>query len=162
MFPGNYPPAAPGRGCHSRRFSLITAFSFRHHGERTSADIWFHRIPEKSSAPAARSGIISASDYIDQRKEKLSMVTPDSAGRTAITTLDCVGLKGRCQVVGIRASGALRKRVLAMGMVPGAVVEVLRSAPLGDPTEYRVKGYCLSLRRAEASLIEVVLDGGGK
>jgi len=35
-------------------------------------------------------------------------------------------------------------------------VETLEAAPLGDPIEYRVKGYCLSLRRAEARLIEVV------
>lgn len=46
--------------------------------------------------------------------------------------------------------------MLAMGVYPGVEVETLRSAPLGDPTEYRVKGYCLSLRRAEANLIEVV------
>jgi ferrous iron transport protein A len=45
-----------------------------------------------------------------------------------------------------------------MGMVPGADVEAVRAAPLGDPVEYRVKGYALSLRRAEAGLIEVVLE----
>jgi len=49
--------------------------------------------------------------------------------------------------------------MLAMGMVPGAGVEVIRAAPLGDPVEYRVKGYCLSLRRAEAGLVEVALEG---
>jgi ferrous iron transport protein A len=84
------------------------------------------------------------------------MELSDSVDRTAVTTLDRIGPECRCRVAGVRASGALRKRVLAMGMVPGAEVEVLRAAPLGDPTEYRVKGYCLSLRRAEASLIEVV------
>ncbi|MDK2974083.1 MAG: ferrous iron transport protein [Methanofollis sp.] len=84
------------------------------------------------------------------------MESSDSTERTEITTLDRIGPKCRCHVVGVRASGALRKRVLAMGMVPGVEVETLQSAPLGDPTEYRVKGYCLSLRRAEARLIEVV------
>ena len=39
-------------------------------------------------------------------------------------------------------------------------VETLEAAPLGDPIEYRVKGYCLSLRRAEARLIEVVPEEG--
>lgn len=72
------------------------------------------------------------------------------------TTLDHIGPKRRCRVVGIHASGAFRKHMLAMGVYPGVEVETLRSAPLGDPTEYRVKGYCLSLRRAEANLIEVV------
>ena len=76
--------------------------------------------------------------------------------REAVTTLDRIGIAYRCRVVGLRASGALRKRLLAMGIVPGADVEALRAAPLGDPVEYRVKGYTLSLRRAEASLIEVV------
>ena len=74
----------------------------------------------------------------------------------AATTLDRIGLACRCRGVGIRASGALRKRLLAMGMVPGADVEAVRAAPLGDPVEYRVKGYALSLRRAEAGKIEVV------
>ena len=83
------------------------------------------------------------------------MESPDSEEHTTPTTLDRIGHGCRCRVVGVRAAGALRKRMLAMGMVPGAEVEVLRAAPLGDPTEYRVKGYCLSLRRAEASLIEV-------
>lgn len=84
------------------------------------------------------------------------MEPSDATDRTAVTTLDRIGPASRCRVAGVRASGSLRRRVLAMGMVPGAEVEVLRAAPLGDPTEYRVKGYCLSLRRAEASLIEVV------
>ncbi len=87
------------------------------------------------------------------------MEPSDSADRTGVTTLDRIGLACRCRVAGVRASGALRKRVLAMGLVPGAEVEVLRAAPLGDPTEYLVKGYCLSLRRAEAKLIEVVPEG---
>lgn len=78
----------------------------------------------------------------------------------ATTTLDRITIACRCRVVGVRASGALRKRLLAMGMVPGADVEAVRAAPLGDPVEYRVKGYALSLRRAEAGLIEVVLEEG--
>lgn len=78
----------------------------------------------------------------------------------ATTTLDRIDIACRCRVVGVRASGALRKRLLAMGMVPGADVEAVRAAPLGDPVEYRVKGYALSLRRAEAGLIEVVPEEG--
>jgi len=46
-----------------------------------------------------------------------------------------------------------------MGFVPGVEVEVLRAAPLGDPVEYRVKGYCISLRREEAKLICVSTSG---
>lgn len=88
------------------------------------------------------------------------MEQSESPERTTVTTLDRVGLKRRCRIVGVRATGALRKRVLAMGMLPGVEVEILRSAPLGDPIEYRVKGYCLLLRRASARLIEVVPEEG--
>ena len=94
------------------------------------------------------------------KKRRDSMHSSDPTGTKAVTTLDRLEPGCRCHVVGVRASGSLRKRVLAMGMVPGAEVEVLQAAPLGDPTEYRVKGYCLSFRRAEASLIEVVPEEG--
>ena len=61
--------------------------------------------------------------------------------------------RGRiCEVKGV---GALRRRLLDMGVVPGAEIEVVRIAPLGDPVEYRVRGYRLSLRRSEATLVMV-------
>lgn len=59
------------------------------------------------------------------------------------------------KVVRVGGSGALRRRLLDMGLVPGAVVEVERVAPLGDPLEVKVKGYHLSLRGEEAALVEV-------
>lgn len=83
----------------------------------------------------------------------------NSADHTGITSLDRLEPGCRSRIIGIRAFGSLRKRMLAMGMVPGAEVDVIRAAPLGDPVEYRVKGYCLSLRRAEAGLVEVALEG---
>ena len=46
-------------------------------------------------------------------------------------------------------------RVLEMGVLPGTVVEVVRFAPLGDPIDLKVRGYHLSIRRAEALTIEV-------
>src|SRR5512137_737709 len=56
--------------------------------------------------------------------------------------------RGTVQAIG--GARALRQRLLDMGVVPGAEVEVVRVAPLGDPVEYRVRGYRLSLRRTEA------------
>ncbi|MDI6866409.1 FeoA family protein [Methanoculleus sp.] len=82
----------------------------------------------------------------------------NSADHTRTTTLESLDPGCRSRIIGIRAFGPLRKRMLAMGMVPGAEVEVIWAAPLGDPVEYRVKGYCLSLRRAEARLIEVLVE----
>lgn len=74
-------------------------------------------------------------------------------------TLDRIPLAGTCRVGSVVAQGALRKRLMEMGFVPGALVEVVRAAPLGDPVEYKIKGYHLSLRAAEAKLISVVPEG---
>ena len=49
----------------------------------------------------------------------------------------------------------IRRRIMDMGVVRGALVEVERIAPLGDPIEIRVKGYHLSLRKEEAKGIQV-------
>ena len=49
-----------------------------------------------------------------------------------------------------------------MGLVPGAEIEVIRKAPLGDPIDFKVKDYHLSFRRAEAEMIQVEpLEEGG-
>ncbi len=61
-----------------------------------------------------------------------------------------------CVVVKILGHGAFRKRVIEMGFVRGRVVKVLLDAPLKDPVKYELLGYAVSLRRAEADMIEVV------
>lgn len=61
----------------------------------------------------------------------------------------------RCRVVKITSKGNLFKRITEMGLTTGTVIEVERVAPLGDPVEMKVKGYHLSLRKDEASKIEV-------
>ena len=50
---------------------------------------------------------------------------------------------------------AYRRKLLAMGLTPGIQFEVVRVAPLGDPVEIRLRGYELSLRKQEASIIAV-------
>jgi ferrous iron transport protein A len=87
-----------------------------------------------------------------------------NAGSSAdvVITLDQVLPPGRCRVVSVPARGSLRKRLLAMGFVPGTRIEALRAAPLGDPVEYRVKGYCISLRKEEAKLVSVSTGEGGE
>ena len=67
----------------------------------------------------------------------------------------CVGQHG--EIVKVGALGAIKKRLLEMGVVPGARVEVERLAPLGDPVEVKIMGYHLSLRLSEASQIDVKL-----
>jgi DtxR family Mn-dependent transcriptional regulator len=61
----------------------------------------------------------------------------------------------KCKVVKIATRGDTYKRIAEMGVTPGAVLEVERVAPLGDPVEVKVRGYHLSLRKDEAEGIEV-------
>ena len=60
-------------------------------------------------------------------------------------------------IVRVGGNGQVRRRYLEMGFVHGEVVYVERVAPLGDPVEYRLKGYHISLRRADAQNILVEL-----
>ena len=74
-------------------------------------------------------------------------------GATTLNTLP-YGLEAR--VVSVEGEGAVARRLMEMGVVPGAPVCVIKAAPLGDPIEVRVRGYHLALRRAEAQTILVV------
>ena len=64
-----------------------------------------------------------------------------------------VGVKGRVTAVG--SIGPMKRRLMDMGLLPGAEVEVQKVAPLGDPIEIRVRSYSLSLRRKEAEGVAV-------
>ncbi|NVN93855.1 MAG: ferrous iron transport protein B [Bacteroidetes bacterium] len=58
----------------------------------------------------------------------------------------------------VKGRGAFRNRITEMGFVKGRKVEVVKSAPLKDPIEYQIMGYAISLRRSEASLIEIITE----
>jgi ferrous iron transport protein A len=64
------------------------------------------------------------------------------------------------RIVRVGGRDEIRRRLLDMGVVNGAVVEVQRVAPLGDPVEIRVKGYDLALRKEEARRIQVEVVRG--
>jgi Fe2+ transport system protein FeoA len=66
------------------------------------------------------------------------------------------GQKGK--VIKITGNGFIRQRILDMGIVKGTEIEVERVAPLGDPIEIKVKGYHLSLRKAEAANIYLEVE----
>ncbi len=59
------------------------------------------------------------------------------------------------KVTSIGESGPLKRRIMDMGITPGVEVKVVKTAPLGDPVEIRIRGYELSLRKEEAARIEV-------
>lgn len=62
----------------------------------------------------------------------------------------------KVKVVKLHGDGALRKRIMDMGITKGAEILVRKVAPLGDPVEINVRGYELSLRKEYAEKIEVV------
>ncbi len=64
----------------------------------------------------------------------------------------------RARVLAVTGTGAVARRLMEMGVVPGAPVRLIKSAPLGDPLEIRVRGYHLAIRREEAQTIRVMRD----
>jgi Fe2+ transport system protein FeoA len=73
-------------------------------------------------------------------------------------TLDMIPKNVPARVASVEASGAHGLRLMEMGVVPGARVRVIKSAPLGDPIQVSIRNHHLALRRAEAKSIIVVLD----
>ncbi len=70
-------------------------------------------------------------------------------------TLKDVAVGGTATVKKINGEGAIRRRIMDMGITKGIKVHVRKVAPLGDPLEITVRGYELSLRKADAESIEV-------
>lgn len=70
-------------------------------------------------------------------------------------TLRDVSVGETVTVVKLHGDGAVRRRIMDMGITKGASVFVRRLAPLGDPMEVTVRGYELSLRKADCEMIEV-------
>ena len=59
------------------------------------------------------------------------------------------------RVVKLHGEGAVKRRIMDMGLTKGVDVQIRRVAPLGDPIEVTVRGYELSIRKADAEMIEV-------
>lgn len=75
--------------------------------------------------------------------------------RDNITVLSDMPTESRCVIVKINGHGSFRRRIMEMGFVKGEIITVIKNAPLHDPIEYMVMGSHVSLRRSEASQIEV-------
>ena len=61
----------------------------------------------------------------------------------------------RATVTAVNGEGAVRRRLFDMGITPGAEVYLRKKAPLGDPIEIAIRGYELTLRKAEAAHVEI-------
>ena len=77
-------------------------------------------------------------------------------GKTEACSLNQLGIGCRGSVVAVGGDREVRRRLLEMGFTSGASVEVIRRAPLGDPIEFRLRGYCLSLRDEQAQYVQIV------
>jgi len=75
-----------------------------------------------------------------------------------ITTLDELDFGQFATIHKVRGEGAIRRRLLDMGLTNGAQIELVRTSPLGDPKEFRLRGYNLSLRKEEAQFVQITME----
>lgn len=75
-------------------------------------------------------------------------------------TLNDLPVGKRARITAVGGEGALRLRLLDMGLIPKTQVQVIKIAPLGDPIEISLRGYALTIRREDAKRIEI--DGEGE
>lgn len=76
-------------------------------------------------------------------------------GSKLMNTLRDAKIGDTVKVVKLHGEGAIKRRIMDMGITKGVEVHVRKVAPLGDPIEVTVRGYELSLRKADADMIEV-------
>jgi len=73
-----------------------------------------------------------------------------------MTTISDLKVGDRAKVAGFTETGrGYRRKLLTMGLTPGAEIAIARVAPMGDPVEIRVRGFSLSLRKEEAAGLNV-------
>ena len=79
-----------------------------------------------------------------------------------MTTLDTLRAGERARIIDVAGDDGIAVRLLEMGLTEGEEIELLGFAPLGDPIEFLVRGYRISLRTREAQRVKVELfhDGG--
>jgi len=72
-----------------------------------------------------------------------------------MTTLKDIKVGQTVKVIKLHGQGAVKRRIMDMGMTKGTQIYVKKVAPLGDPVEVTVRGYELSIRKDDAKIIEV-------
>lgn len=70
-------------------------------------------------------------------------------------TLKDAKIGSRVKIVKLHGEGAVRRRIMDMGLTKGVELYIRKVAPLGDPIEITVRGYELSLRKADADMVEI-------
>ena len=70
-------------------------------------------------------------------------------------TLRDVKIGGKATVLKVHGEGAVKRRIMDMGITKGVEITVRKVAPLGDPLELNLRGYELSIRKSDAEMIEI-------
>ena len=76
-------------------------------------------------------------------------------GEVSVKTLRDARVGQTVKIVKIHGEGAIKRRIMDMGLTKGVDIHVRKAAPLGDPIEVTVRGYELYIRKADAQLVEV-------
>lgn len=74
-------------------------------------------------------------------------------------TLKDAPMGSTVRVVKVHGEGSVRRRIMDMGITKDCRIQLIRTAPLGDPMEVTLRGYMLSLRKEDSAMIEVELEG---
>lgn len=72
-----------------------------------------------------------------------------------MNTLKQAKIGSTVKILKLHGEGAVKRRIMDMGMTKGVLVHIRKAAPLGDPIEVNLRGYELSIRRADADKIEI-------
>lgn len=77
-----------------------------------------------------------------------------------MVTLRDAGIGETVKVVKLHGEGAVKRRIMDMGVTKGSEIYIRKVAPLGDPIEVNIRGYELSIRKADAEMVEVEAVSG--
>ena len=70
-------------------------------------------------------------------------------------TLDCLKIGDKATIINIENTGSIRRRLLALGLTPGTIVECVLESPFKDPIAYKVHNATIALRKDDSKLIKV-------
>lgn len=90
-------------------------------------------------------------------QKSCDLVPCDHCRTPETCSLNRLGIGCRGFVTAVGGDPDVRRRLLEMGFCNGAAVEVVRRAPLGDPIEFRLRGYFLSLRNEQARHVQIAM-----
>lgn len=92
---------------------------------------------------------------MDRPLPSCTLIDDNTMPDTSTLTLDQLPLGQTASVVDVAGNDAIAVRLMEMGMTDGEPIEAIARAPLGDPLEFSLRGYRISLRKAEAARVTI-------